>query len=115
MVRAYVRVWRIFGKLFRMAQGATQFCRADTFLSLGGYDETVFMGEDVEFYWRLRRAARAKGCSVRLIDDLRVVPSCRRFDKWPFWKTLLLTNPLTCMLFSRRKRPWGEWYGTPTR
>ncbi len=115
VVRAYLRFWRVVGKLFQMAQGATQFCQADTFSSLGGYDETIFMGEDVEFYWRLRKAARTKGSSVELIDDVRVVPSCRRFDKWPFWKTLILTNPLTCMLFSRRKKPWGGWYGSPTR
>ena len=115
LVRAYLRFWRVVGKLFRMAQGATQFCRASVFSSLGGYNETIFMGEDVEFYWRLRKAARRTDSLVELIDDVSVVPSCRRFDKWPFWKTLILTNPLVCMLFSRTRRLWGDWYGGPTR
>ncbi len=115
VVQAYVRFWRVFGRLFRMAQGATQFCRASVFESIGGYDERVFMGEDVDFYWRLRQFARKQTAVVHLIDDVKVVPSCRRLDKWPFWKTLALTNPLTCFVFSRSKKPWGSWYGRPTR
>jgi len=114
-VRAYVRFWRVLGKIFRMAQGATQFYQAGVFSSLRGYNEAIFMGEDVDLYWRLRKAARRGSGSVEFIEDLRVVPSCRRFDKWPFWKTVLLTNPFMVMLFSRMKKPWGGWYGTPTR
>ena len=114
-VRAYLSFWRVVGKFFHMAQGATQFCRASAFLYLGGYDEALFMGEDVEFYWRLRRAARQRGSSVTFIDDMRVVPSCRRFDKWPFWKTVIWTNPLVVVLFSRTKKPWRDWYESPTR
>jgi hypothetical protein len=115
MVRAYLRFWRVIGKMFHLAQGATQFCQASVFSSLGGYDETFFMGEDGEFYWRLRKAARRTASTVELIDDVRVVPSCRRFDKWPFWKMLILTNPLVCILFSRTKKPWGDWYGSSRR
>ncbi|NNE90873.1 MAG: glycosyltransferase [Verrucomicrobiales bacterium] len=113
--RTYVRFWRVFGRLFGMAQGATQFCDAETFRALGGYDEAVFMGEDVEFFWRLCRAAKKSGGSVKRIDDVRVIPSCRKIDQWPFWKTLLLTNPLICLIFSRLRKPWGGWYKTPTR
>lgn len=115
VVHAYLRIWRIIGRLCRMAQGATQFCDAATFFSLGGYDETMFMGEDVDFYWRLRQSARAAGSRVELIDDVRVVPSCRRFDNWPFWKTLLWTNPATCLLFAHQARPWRDWYASPIR
>jgi hypothetical protein len=75
----------------------------------------MFMGEDVNFFWRLRKTARRTDSLVEFIDDVRVVPSCRRFDNWPFWRTLALTNPLICMLFSRRKKPWGDWYDMPVR
>ena len=115
LVNAYLHMWRVIGRFCKMAQGATQFCKADTFEELGGYNEQVFMGEDVDFYWRLRNVARAKQGVVCLVDDVRVVPSCRKFDQWPLWKTVLLTNPLTCLLFSRRKRPWGDWYESPVR
>lgn len=115
IIQIYLQFWRVFSKLFHMAQGATQFCTAEAFESVAGYNESVFMGEDVDFYFRLRRYAKSKGCFVNMIEDVRVVPSCRKFDKWPIWKTLLLTNPVICLLFSRSRRPWGDWYTKPTR
>ena len=47
-VRLYLRLWRVLGRVAGMAQGATQFCRRDVFTKLGGYDESLLMGEDVE-------------------------------------------------------------------
>src|SRR5437016_6927745 len=87
-VKAYLQIWRIIGKSAGMAQGATQFCRKDVFFKLKGYDETLFMGEDVDLYWRLKKFARRQNGSVVFIEDIRVVPSTRRFDQWRLWRTL---------------------------
>jgi glycosyltransferase involved in cell wall biosynthesis len=114
-IRAYLRLWRLIGMIWGMAQGATQFCRRDTFTALGGYDETIYMGEDVDFYWRLRRFARAQDRRAEFVKDLQVVPSCRRFDQWPISRTLILTNPLLITLFRRRPYPWGGWYNDAPR
>ena len=114
-VKVYLQMWRMVGKMLRMAQGAVQFLRRDAFFSLGGYDETLFMGEDVDLYWRLRRKARKQGSQVCLINDLRVTPSCRRFDQWPLWRTLVWTNPIVVFLFRRRKEFWDGWYQHPLR
>jgi hypothetical protein len=98
-----------------MAQGATQFCRHDLLLGLNGYDETLFMGEDVDFYWRLKRIAKQQNGSVVFIEDLRVVPSARRFDQWPLWRTVVWTNPLFILLFQRRRTCWHGWYKAAPR
>ena len=109
-VKVYLRLWRLLGNLLGMAQGATQFCRRDLFFALNGYDETLFMGEDVDFYWRLKRLAKRQGGHVILIKDLSVIPSTRRFDQWRLWRTLVWTNPLFILLFQRRKTWWRGWY-----
>ena len=114
-VKVYLQVWRLFGKLAGMAQGATQFCRRDVNVCLCGYDETMYMGEDVDFYWRLKRFAKRHHARVCFIQDIQVIPSTRRFDRWPLWRTLVFTNPLFILIFRRRKRPWKEWYGTMRR
>ena len=93
-----------------MAQGATQFCRRDAFDALGGYDETLFMGEDVDYYRRLKGLARRRGGGVSFVEDVRVVPSTRRFDQWRLWRTLVWTNPLFVLLFRRRRAAWRGWY-----
>jgi glycosyltransferase involved in cell wall biosynthesis len=115
LVKIYLRAWRLLGKLAGMAQGATQFCRRDIFVRLRGYDETMYMGEDVDFYWRLKRFAKPHHFRVCFIRDIQVIPSTRRFDRWPFWRTLVWTNPLFILIFRRRKGPWKEWYSTVTR
>jgi glycosyltransferase involved in cell wall biosynthesis len=109
-VQAYLQFWRIIGKLTGMAQGATQFCRKDVFFTLEGYDETLFMGEDVDLYWRLKKFAKGQNGSVVFIEDIRVVPSTRRFDQWRLWRTLLWTNPLFILMFRRSERCWRGWY-----
>lgn len=74
--KAYLRLWRLVGQLAGMAQGAVQFCRRDAYLTLGGYDESIYMGEDVDFYWRLRRSARERGMRVCYLQDIKAIPSC---------------------------------------
>ncbi len=113
--RIYLQSWRVAGRLAGMAQGATQFCRREAFAALGGYDEALFMGEDVDFYWRLKGYAKRRGRRVKFIDEVRVTPSARRFDRWPLWRTLVWTNPLFILLFRRRRAAWSGWYGRVPR
>lgn len=115
VVRAYLRFWRALGTLAGMAQGAAQFCRREMFVDLGGYDEALFMGEDVDFNWRLKRLAHQRGLRACFINDLRVTPSSRRFDQWPLWRILVWTNPVVILLFRRAKSFWPGWYHSPPR
>jgi glycosyltransferase involved in cell wall biosynthesis len=115
LARGYLQLWRLIGKFTGMAQGATQFCRRDVFFKLDGYDETLFMGEDVDMYWRLKRFAKRNTGSVAFLDDIRVEPSTRRFDQWHLWRTLLWTNPFFILLFRRRSSFWRGWYSTVPR
>ena len=114
-VRLYLHAWRVLGTLTGMVQGAAQFCRKSAHEHLGGYDETAWIGEDVDFYWSLQRLARESGRTVRLIREPRVRPSCRRFDNWPLWKILIWTNPVFIALFRHRKTVWKGWYSDPVR
>lgn len=96
ILRAYLLFWRIFGLIDGMAQGACQFCRKNVFKELGGYDETWYVGEDVDFYWRLKRLARRRG-------------------QWPVWRTLVWTFPPLLFVLKRNKTACGGWYRNPPR
>ena len=115
VIRLHLGVWRLLSRLFGMVQGATQFCRKSVFQQVGGYDETAWIGEDVDFYWALKRLAKETKGTVRLIRNLRVQPSSRRFDRWPVWKTLIWTNPLFIALLRRQKSVWDGWYSRAVR
>jgi glycosyltransferase involved in cell wall biosynthesis len=114
-VKFYLRGWKFWEAVFKTRQGAAQFCRRGAFLELKGYDETLYVGEDVEFHWRLEKLARRKGGFVSFIKTPQVVTSGRRFDKMTWWKTLLLTNPIFIALAWRRKRFWKDWYEKAVR
>lgn len=114
-MRFYSMGWGFWGKVFNMKQGAAQFCRKSVFDKLGGYDERIFLGEDIDFYWRLTAFAKREGGNLRFIEQPKVVTSTRRFDKMSIWKTLLLTNPLYILLNSRRASSWKDWYENAVR
>jgi len=115
LVRLHLQAWRVLAAVIPLVQGATQFCRRSAFEEVGGYPEDVWIGEDTDFYGRLRRLARKTRGTGRLIRAPRVRPSRRRFDNWPLWRTLVWTNPLFIALFRRWKAVWGGWYARPVR
>src|SRR6266545_1852492 len=115
IMRAYLRMWRWIGMFAGMAQGAAQFCRRQAFESLSGYDESLWMGEDVDFYWRLKKLANRNGGRVHFLADVRVRPSSRRFDRASLQQILLRTNPLFILAFRRRRSEWRSWYDEEVR
>jgi len=114
-MRFYLMGWAFWGKLFNMAQGAAQFCRKSIFEELEGYDQTIFMGEDVEFYWRLSRFAKRNKGYLYFVEHPKVITSTRRFDKMSLWKTFLLTHPIFIRLTWRKKSHWKDWYEKAVR
>ena len=114
-MRIYLGIWRVLARLTDMVQGSTQFCRKEVFDEVGGYDENAWIGEDVDFYWALKKHAKRNGGTAHVIREPRVRPSSRRFDKWPLWRTLIWTNPLFIALFRRRKSFWEGWYTDAVR
>ena len=114
-MKYYLLGWKFWGKFFNMAQGAAQFCRKSVFTELNGYDATIYMGEDIEFYWRLSKYARRNNGYLHFIEHPKVKTSARRFDKMSLLKTFLLTHPIFIRLTWRNKSYWKEWYEKAVR
>jgi len=109
-MKYYLIGWWFWQKFFNMKQGAAQFCRRDVFEKLGGFDETIFVGEDLEFYWRLTKFAKQNSGHVFFIQQPKVKTSPRRLDKIPFLKTFVLMNPIYIFLNWRKQKLWKAWY-----
>lgn len=114
-MKYYMLGWRFWGRVFNMKQGAAQFCRRRAFADLAGYNDQIYMGEDIEFYWRLSGLAKREGGFLHFIEDIKVVTSSRRFDKMGLGKTLFLTHPLIIWLNWKRRSLWKDWYEKPLR
>jgi len=111
----YVSLCQSIGRRTRIRQGATQFCRSDFFARLGGYDPTIWVGEDVEFHQRLDRLARSLGGRTIFIEEPPVLTSSRRFARFGLIKTMLYTHPIMVLMAWRIRSVWKSWYENPVR
>ena len=114
-MKALFRCWAFWGTVFNMKQGAAQFCRKSAFEQLRGYDPTVYVGEDVEFYWRLTKFAKQNKGYLYFVEEPKVTTSMRRFDKMSVLRLLVVTNPIFILLAWRKKSVWKDWYENAVR
>ena len=114
-LKYYFMGWLFWEKILNTKQGATQFCRQSAFHEIGGYNEKIYMGEDVDFYWRLTKYARQKRGHLLFIENPKVKTSARRFKEMSWWKILVLTHPFFMLPAAKSKRFWKDWYEKPVR
>ena len=84
-------------------------------LAFGKKDEQIFLGEDIDFYWRLTRYAKKNGGTLNFIEEPAVTTSTRRFDEMSLWDTMVLTHPIYILINWRRSKPWKKWYDGSVR
>ncbi len=114
-VRWFMKLWPFLGKIMKMRQGALQFCRDDIFHELGGYDATIYVGEDIDFHWRLDKLAKKRGCQTTFVEEPKVRTSSRRWDKMGLMRMLFFTHPITIFLGWRIRSLWKDWYENAIR
>ena len=106
----FMLLWPLIGKLAKMHGGALQFCRAEIFREIGGYDTTIYVGEDIDFHWRLDRLARDTHCRTAFIEEPKVLTSSRRWNRMGLVRLLFFTHPITVFLARRVRSFWIDWY-----
>lgn len=65
--------------------GGMFWARREDLDAIGGFDETVLMGEDLDLARRLRARGRASGRRFVQLRDAPVTASCRKFDRFGDW------------------------------
>ena len=100
--------------LTRMDTGVV-FCRREDFVTIGGYDERRFFGEDVQLLWDLRRIGRKRKQRLTRLRTVKALGSTRKFDShgdWHYFSDLFRLAPK--MLWSpRASNNFANkyWYG----
>lgn len=114
-MRFFMMLWTFLGRFTKMRQGALQFCRPEVFRDLGGYDSTIYVGEDIEFHWRLDRLAKKGGGFTTFVEEPKVETSSRRWEKMGLMRMLFFTHPITIFLMWRVQWMWKDWYSNAIR
>lgn len=67
------------------------WCEQTTFDALGGFDESLLGGEDLDFGIRLKRYGKERGLRYGTLWRDGITTSCRKFDQFGDW--YLFRNP----------------------
>lgn len=73
------RFWNNVSRLTRWAPGSFLFCRAAAFRELGGFDESLFVSEELDLSRRLKRLARRRGQRMVILRQ-PLLTSARKLD-----------------------------------
>jgi glycosyltransferase involved in cell wall biosynthesis len=110
VVSWFIALYPILGNWMKMRGGALQFCRADIFRELRGFDSTIYVGEDIDFGWRLDRVARERNSHTTLIKEPKVLTSSRRWNRMGFVRLMFFTHPIVVLTAWRVRSFWKDWY-----
>lgn len=76
---------------YRRVSGAVLWCRRSDFWAIGGFDENLASGEDLDFAVRLKTFGRTRNQRFATVLSEHAVTSTRKFDDFGDW--YLLRNP----------------------
>ena len=82
--------YRVSGGLF--------WCGRSDFEAIGGFDEGMVSGEDLDFAVRLKAYGRARGRRFKTLWKTSIHTSCRKFDAFGDWYLLLRPGLLRTIL-----------------
>lgn len=114
MVAWITKNWNAVSERYSYAAGSFFFCRKDIFEEVGGFDESVYAGEEVWLARRLKRWARKNGMRFEILKDTAVVTSGRKSDWFSTWDFVKQIGLIFVFPWATRSRKLCSiWYRRP--
>jgi glycosyltransferase involved in cell wall biosynthesis len=111
-VRGLILFWNTISKYLRLAAGSYIFCKRQAWIETGGFDETVYAGEELFFSHKLKRWGRKRGLDFRILST-PVKTSSRKLQWYGPWQLLQRTLALARPGAMKRRENCGLWYSRP--
>jgi glycosyltransferase involved in cell wall biosynthesis len=86
-IRFFYFLWHIYITFSRVGVGMMH-CRKADFDAIGGFDETIYAAEDVQFAYDLRKLGKPRGQKFELIKKGWIITSTRKIDQTPLWEMI---------------------------
>lgn len=109
-VKFLIWLWNLISRSRKLAAGLYLFCLKQAWIDLGGFDETVYIAEEIIFSKQLKKWAKKRKMNLRILD-IPIRTSLRKFY-WFSYKTIVLSlafglfvkkNKDKCRLWYERK------------
>ncbi len=107
-------IWNLYSKLFLSAAGSYLFCSQEAWLDIGGFDESLYASEEIDFSAKLRKWGKKRGMRFERLAG-SVTTSARKLQ----WYSPTVIFAVLCVsaicppLLKSKKwcRKW--WYSRP--
>lgn len=107
-----VSFWNTISKFFRLAAGSYVFCRREAWMETGGFNESVYAGEELFFSQKLKRWGKAHGLGFCILT-IPVLTSARKLQWYTPWQLLWHTFALARPGAMKRRENCALWYSRP--
>lgn len=113
--KAILGVWNWVSRSFGVAAGSFVYCLREGFEGMGGFNESVYAGEEVWFSRALKRWARPRKLAF-VVQPIAVETSGRKLDWHPPWRIAQTLLWHTLWPWSVKKREHCSfWYKRPEK
>ncbi len=76
--RLVIHGWNLTSRLMRWAAGSFIFCETAAFREIGGFSLRFYAAEEIDLFRRLKRLARARGGTIRILSKHPLHTSARK-------------------------------------
>jgi glycosyltransferase involved in cell wall biosynthesis len=111
--RLLVQTWNVISRTAKLAAGSYVFCRRNAWLETGGFDEQLYVSEEIWFSRALKRWCRANGLKFAILSASPVVTSARKLHWYSPWE---IARQFAVFLIPgswRNREKCTTWYTRP--
>ncbi|MCS7089959.1 MAG: glycosyltransferase [Verrucomicrobiota bacterium] len=110
--RVALAIWNLASCLGRWPAGAFLFVEAWAFREIGGFDERLYVGEEIDLVRRLRAQARARGQRIVVLWHPYLLTSARKLYLYTFSEYLRFGLRMLCHARKtvRNRETCHVWY-----
>ena len=107
-----VSLWNWTSIVFRLAAGSFIFCKRDAFIELNGFNEDLFVAEEIDFSSRIKKLARKRSLKFKIIRSAPLWTSSRKETLYSIkeWSLFLVKACLSPKKTMRKKGDCTPWY-----
>ena len=109
------RNWNWISTTFQLAAGSYLYCPREAWCALGGFDETIYAGEEIYFSRELKKWGRARKLQFRVLTGAPVVTSARKMEWYSpgqlLWRVFRMALPGA----HKSREKCDLWYTRPKR
>jgi len=111
-----LQLWNRISRATGIAAGCYIYCLREAFEGAGGFNEDVYISEEIWLSRRLRIWGKQHGRAFHIIDDCPIVTSARKLQWYTPWQMTLWSLPvLVCPPLMRFRFFCMPWYRRPDK